>query len=144
MRGASQRALCIPTKLNLIIGPRASAQPNQTPHHPANRSKTDRDENITPCSYHNAAISQYPVSVMKHTYLCCKITAQLMYISTVRPTCPAFASLQIIPLHLLVLDFRNVTHWCSRLEAEAWSDQVFYMHLVSSRATWQPKTSNQL
>lgn len=40
-------------------------------YHPANRSITEKDENITPCSYQNSAIS-YTLSMMKRTYLCCK------------------------------------------------------------------------
>lgn len=38
-----------------------------------NRSVAEREENITPCSYHNAVISQNCVRMMKCTYLCCKI-----------------------------------------------------------------------
>lgn len=53
------------------------------------------DESFTPCCYQNSATGQYPVGVMKQTYLFCRKTEQLMYFSSVRPTCPVFATLQI-------------------------------------------------
>ena len=75
-----------------------------------------------PAVPHIAAISLYPVRMMKHTYLCCKITAQLMYFSTVRLDLSSFfffffllvcksASLRLV---LDSLNFTVVDRECSR------------------------------
>lgn len=82
----------------LIIRQRASVQPNQIPSCKQINNK-NRMKTSPPAVPHIAAISLYPVRMMKHTYLCCKITAQLMYFSTVRLDLSSFffffASLQI-------------------------------------------------